>query len=252
MAAEDIRIGKRNILIITGILAIFNIACLLVLIAFPSFLPSVAGWLPRRGVQPDAPVVVTPVPAPQPAPAPTPAPTPAPPATPTVDPGVPQRNRIAGHTVQQGDTFYELAGEYWGFSKLWPDLYVLNMAEFPDPDFISPGETIAIYNPLGDPQSLSPAQTQALLQAHVDTYHVYRRLGDQSVERGLRTGNQWLIQRGRVRINKAHWLLYSGVRFDRFFLDEFADQIQERDLRVVREYLSRFGYPALNDDLLPK
>lgn len=241
MAAEDIRIGKRNILIIIVVLAIFNLACLLVLIAFPTFLPSVANWLPRRGPQPDAPAVVI-----------APAPRAAPPAPPAADPGVPERVRVAGHTVRRGDTFYELAGEFWGFSKMWPDLFVLNMAEFPDPDFVAPGETIAIFNPIGDPQALSPAQIHALLQAHVDTYLVYRRLGDESLERGLRTGNQWLILRGRVRINKAHWLLYSGVRFDRFFLDEFADQIQERDLRVVREYLNRFGYPALNDDLLPR
>ncbi|TVQ40407.1 MAG: LysM domain-containing protein [Spirochaetaceae bacterium] len=247
MAADDIRVGKRNIRIIIVILAIFNLACLLILIAFPSLLPSVARWLPRRGVAEPVERVAVPDPAPEPVPPPEPEPAPDIP-----DPGVPERRVIEIHTVQRGDTFYELAGEYWGYPKIWPDLYILNKETHADPDYISPGDRISIFNPLGDPAALSPAQTEALLQAHVDTYKVYRSLGDQSLERGLRTGNQWLIQRGRLRINKAHWLLYSATRFDRRFLELYADQIDERDLRVVRHYLQRFGYPQLNDELIAK
>ena len=249
MAADDIRVGKRNILIIIAILAIFNIACLLVLIAFPSLLPSVANWLPRRGApDPVERVVITqPEPAPEPEPDPEPAPEPV-----IVDPGVPERRVVETHTVRRGDTFYELAGEYWGYPKVWPDLYILNRDAYDDPDYISPGDQISIFNPIGNPAALTPSQTRAMLQAHVDTYKVYRSLGDHSLERGLQSGNRWLIQRGRVRINKAHWLLYSGTRFDRGFLDSYADQIDERDLRVVRGYLERFGHPELNDELIAK
>ena len=250
MAADDTRIGRRNVLIVIAILALFNIACLLILIAFPSFLPSFANWLPRRGPAEPVERVAVPEP-PEPAPAPEPAPTPDPPDAPEPDPdpGVPERLVTATHTVRAGDTFYDLAEEYWGYPKVWPDLYVLNRDRYRDPDLILPGDEITIYNPLGDPQALSPAQTDALLDAHIATYKVYRALGDEALERGLRTGNRWLIQRGRIRINKAHWLLYSGTRFDRAFLERWGDEIDERDLRVVRQYLERFGYPDLNDAL---
>lgn len=243
MAADDTRIGRRNVLIVIAILALFNVACLLILIAFPSFLPSFANWLPRRGPAEPVERVAVPEP-PEPAPAPEPAPTPEPP-----DPRVPERTVTGTHTVRAGDTFYDLAEKYWGYPKVWPDLYVLNRDRYRDPDFILPGDEITIYNPLGDPQALSPAQTEALLDAHIATYKVYRALGDEALERGLRTGNRWLIQRGRIRINKAHWLLYSGTRFDRAFLERWGDEIDERDLGVVRQYLERFGYPELNDAL---
>jgi len=75
-----------------------------------------------------------------------------------------------------------------------------------------------------------------------ETYKVYRSLGEAALSRGRATGNNWLIQLGRIRINKAHWLLYSGLRFDHQLLETYAGQIQDRDARVVRDYVKRFGY----------
>jgi len=251
---DQFKIGRRHVLIFIIILALFDIASVIVLFAFPGLLPErIRESAQAVSSQPEPQAATEPAqaepqepaepaePAPQ-QPEPAPAETAAP-AQPAEQPAsVGTREVIARHTVKEGDTFYDIAGSYWPSVHLWPDLYMLNRAGFPNPDLIEPGQVIRIYQPLGTPGELTPAAKEVLLTAYVDTYKVYRSLGEAALSRGRATGNNWLIQLGRIRINKAHWLLYSGLRFDHQLLETYAGQIQDRDARVVRDYVKRFGY----------
>jgi hypothetical protein len=147
------------------------------------------------------------------------------------------------HVVEAGDTFYDIAGTYWGDEHLWPDLYVLNRSDFPDPDLIRPGSTVEIYRSLAADGELSEGDIARLSEAYVETYRVYRRLGTEALERGRATDSRYLLTRARIRINKAHWLLYSGHRLNPRLAEQYASRIDDRDLRVVRSYLERFGRP---------
>ncbi len=146
------------------------------------------------------------------------------------------------YTVTEGDTFFGLAGRIWEDQHLWPDLYTLNRDGFPNPDLILPGETVDIYPSLKADGTLTDAELAALLEAYVDTYRRYRRIGEEALSRGRESGSQYQIQRGRLYVNKAQWLLYSGLRYSRDLLDRYAAEIDEGDLRAVRQYVERFGY----------
>jgi hypothetical protein len=90
---------------------------------------------------------------------------------------------------------------------------------------------------------LSRADVEVISEAYIRTYSTYRRLGAEALERGRAEQSRYYIELARNRINKAHWLLYSGHRFNRNLAAEHAERIDERDLAVVRRYLARFGYP---------
>ena len=179
-------------------------------------------------------------PSPEPEPEPS-DPEPSEPAGPAVVSA--ERTVSARHTVEAGDTFYEISGSYWNDEHLWPDLYMLNRERFSDPDLVRPGDIVEIYPSLASDGELSAQDIEVLSQAYVDTYSVYRRIGIEALERGRERGSRYWITRSRIKINKAHWLLYSGHRFNRNLAAEYAERIDERDLRVVRDYLERFGYP---------
>jgi len=154
-----------------------------------------------------------------------------------------ERRVVSRHRAVKRDTFYTLTGQIWGEEHLWPDLYQLNSSEFPNPDFIAQGARIDIYERLDGDGKLTDRELATLLDAYVRTYSTYRELGERALARGRDNGSKWDIQLGRIRINKAHWLLYSGLRFHHGFIDDFSERIQDRDERVVRNYVERFGYP---------
>lgn len=166
---------------------------------------------------------------------------PSEPEEPAIDPAA--REPVSQYRVKRGDTFYDIAGIYWENEHLWPDLYALNRDDFRDPDFIRPGEQVDIYRSLAADGELSAEDRDVISRAHVEAYRVYRSLGEEDAERGRQRGSRYHVERARNRINKAHWLLYSGHRFNPDLAEEYAEEIDERDLRVVRRYLERFGGP---------
>jgi hypothetical protein len=251
---DDIRIGKRNVLIVLIALALFDIAAVVLLFTVPGLPGMVAQdaaepWAETRpeqepSAQGEAETADSEAPSDSSREGTSVAKngesgegwqeaSPIPPAARTV---------TGTHMVKRGETFYELAGELWGDEHLWPDLYVLNQQQFTNPDLVPEGSEISVYERLGSSGSFNAREMATLLQAYVDSYRRYRALGEQALERGRETGSRWLIELARARINKAHWLLYSGMRFRRDLLDHFDDQIEDRDERVVRQFVERFGY----------
>ncbi len=232
--------GKRTIVVVTIVLLIVDLALgAAALILGPGALFGVGTPGPS---------------AEEPAETPTAAPAPAPeevveetaePETPRETPPAPEpvAERPESYRVQPGDTLYDITQEVWGDEDLWPLVYLRNRPAVDNPDRISPYTTLRLgAYPLSG-GSLRDRERSELLEGYVAAYQAYRRHGEDALESGRSRSSEYLIQRGRLLINKAHWLLYRGLAFDQGFLDRHSNEIQDRDRRVVEEYLRRFGAP---------
>ena len=184
---------------------------------------------------PDPPAPAVPAPAPAPEPAPVPEPPPAAPAQQTIP--------ASTHTVRRTDTLYDLAEAVWADPFLWPILFQANEDRTPDPDYLRPGQTIRIPEWVTVESGLTAQQRMRLSQAHVLAYRYYRDLGSEPIGLGAGQPEWWLSQLGRIRMNKAMWVLYSGMRYDEAILDRFAPSVRPEDARQVRAFVDRFGLP---------
>ena len=147
------------------------------------------------------------------------------------------------YRVRPGDTLYDVSRELWGDQDYWPLIYLRNAPPLDHPDRISPYRDLTLGTaPLQD-GSLDGEEREELLQGYTAAYQAYRHHGEETLDIGLNHSNEYLIQRGRVLINKAQWLLYRGLVIDPGFLDDYKADIQDRDRRVVEEYKERFGLP---------
>ncbi len=187
-----------------------------------------------------------PEPAPEPSPEPTPPPTaePAPAPSPAPSPAVAQTAIPARtHQVRRSDSLYSIAGATWNDPFLWPLLLVANQPALVDPDYLRPGQTLRIPAWVTVESGLTDAQRQELSAAHVAAYRAYSSLGAEAI--GLGTGQPaWYLARlARIRVNKATWVLYSGLRYDPDLLDNFVNRITPADVALVRQYRERFGLP---------
>ncbi|MBU8912825.1 MAG: LysM peptidoglycan-binding domain-containing protein [Spirochaetales bacterium] len=138
------------------------------------------------------------------------------------------------HTVVQGDTLFDLAGEYWFDPYLWPMLLAANPETVADPDYLRRGSVLNI-----PPRPDEAAR--AVADAHVEAYRRYRELGDEALSRGRAQGNVLSIQLGLIRVNKAHWVLYSGLRYDDDLLERAEGTVPRADLDTVRGFITQFG-----------
>lgn len=229
--------GKRTIVVVTIVLLILDLALgAAALILGPGALFGGAAERPSAEESAETP---TSAPAPEEAPAPTEA------AEPETPPEAPSDSRdpAKSYRVQPGDTLYDITREVWGDEDLWPLVYLRNQPALDNPDRISPFTTLRLGRyPLSD-GDLTEEERREILDGYVAAYKAYRKHGEEALDSGRSGSSEYLIQRGRVLINKAHWLLYRGLTFDEELLDRYSEEIQDRDRRVVEEYLRRFGAP---------
>ena len=226
--------NSRRVLLVTDIvLAVVDIALIVLIV-------SMGVNLGEFFVQDDADAPAREAPA-EPEPEPAEDEEPAPP-----EPGdeiAPEDREVERlYQVTRGDTFFDLTGRLWEDQHLWPDLYMLNRRDFPNPDFIRPGDTVAVYPSLRADGNLSDRDLEVLLGAYVDTYQRYRSLGRELLQRGREENRSAALSRGRFYVNKAQWLLYSGTRYSRDLLDQYGDEIAPEDARTVRQFIASFGY----------
>ncbi len=165
---------------------------------------------------------------------PTPEPPPNNEATKPEGPAIPTApaSTAETHTVVRGDTLFGLAGEYWSDPYLWPMLFVANSETITDPDYLRRGSVLNIPR-----RSDAPA----VADAHIAAYHRYRELGGEALSQGRARGDLWLIQLGLIRVNKAYWVLYSGLRYDDSLLERAGETVSRADLETVRGFVNRFG-----------
>lgn len=252
-AFEDYRIGKRHVVLLMAFMAIFDLAAL----GFILFHPGIArqntpepvntiesSESPEPAVAPTEPEVVEPEPQPEPTPAPETVHEEREPEK-ISDPA--SREALFTHYVQWGDTFYSLAARYWGQEHLWPDLWLLNVVEFPDPDFMVVGDVVRIYDPLGrladnEQRVFDQAELDRIFEAHLAAYRRYRQIGNDYIARadGRR---RWYRTLGRNRINKAHWTVYSSLRYEPDLLNSYRQLLEPGDIDIIEDYVDRFGYP---------
>jgi hypothetical protein len=147
------------------------------------------------------------------------------------------------YTVGAGDTLYDIAGEVWSDPFLWPLLLQANPDELEDPDYLRPGQRITVPAWVTVESGLIAEQRRRLSEAHVIAYHHYRRLGARAIGLGMGQPQWWLERLGRARLNKAHWVLYSGLRYDDDLLSTFGDAIRDEDVRQVRGFVDTYGLP---------
>ena len=149
------------------------------------------------------------------------------------------------HRVQPGDTLYDIAATVWGDQDLWPLIYLRNRPPLDHPDRIEPFDRLDLgADPLQDGE-IGDAERGELLDGYLEAYSAYRRQGEIALNDGRTGRSNYLIQQGRLLVNKAQWLLYRGTLFDPTLLERYSDRIEQGDRRVVEEYLQRFGLPTL-------
>lgn len=184
-----------------------------------------------------------PEPAPEPAPAEEPEAAPADQTTPDVAAADQQPIPATTVSVRDGDTLYDIAGRRWDDPFLWPLLLVANEDAVEDPDYLRPGQRVEVPAWVTVESGLTDDQRSRLSQAHILAYRHYRDLGDAAIGLGMGQPEWWRERLGRQRLNKAHWVLYSGLRYDERLLDRFAGSIRDDDIREVRGFVERFGLP---------
>lgn len=147
------------------------------------------------------------------------------------------------YTVREGDTLFDIAGEVWNDPFLWPILLQANDERLEDPDYLQPGHTVIVPEWVTVDSGLTREQRTRLSEAHVLAYTYYRSLDGHAIGLGIGQPAWWLARLGRIRMNKALWVLYSGLRYDEDLLDTFTDSIRDEDILQVRTFRTRFGLP---------
>ncbi|MBF9014079.1 MULTISPECIES: LysM peptidoglycan-binding domain-containing protein [unclassified Oceanispirochaeta] len=134
-----------------------------------------------------------------------------------------ERHITDEHTVKKGESFSLITGFYWEDIFLWPDLYIRNRMHSDDPDLIYPDEIITIYNRLGRGEDFSTKETSEILEAYLEVYRIYKKLGD--------------------RKNNSVWsLLWCAARYDHDFLDKYRDRIDPEDRAMAQKYIDEQGF----------
>ena len=135
----------------------------------------------------------------------------------------PERYIVDKHVVIGGESFSVITGMYWNDYFLWPDLYIRNKMLSEDPDLIFPHEVIDIYNRPGNSNNFTEVEKSVIFDSYIKVYNRFKKLGTQK--------------------NASAWtLLWCATKYDRDFLNKYADKIESADITKVREYIAEEGY----------
>ncbi|MCL2520823.1 MAG: hypothetical protein FWE37_07485 [Spirochaetaceae bacterium] len=129
-----------------------------------------------------------------------------------------ERRVIARHHVVSGDTVSGIAFARWGNAYLWPDLYINNVWRSDDPDLIFPGEVVDIFNRLGPNGRFTAEEINAINEAYIQVYNMYRALGT-------------------LRDNSRIWTLTSATRAIPDFLERNSGRLDAADVATARRHL---------------
>jgi hypothetical protein len=134
-----------------------------------------------------------------------------------------ERYTTGEHVVKKDESFSMITGYYWNDIFLWPDLYIRNSMRSDDPDLIYPDEIITIYNRLGKGNVFSTKETGEILEAYLEVYKVYKKLGAEK--------------------NNSVWsLLWCAARYDHNFLETYKNKIDPEDRAMAQKYIDEEGF----------
>ena len=130
------------------------------------------------------------------------------------------RNHISDYPVSPNDWFSTITGKHWEDLFMWPDLYTMNMDNLrsTNPDLIFPGEKISIYESLIADGEFSETDKETLLQAYLKVYQVYK-------------------QAGESKALAAAQLLASAVRYEKDFLEKYANFLAPQDKQMAQKLI---------------
>ena len=93
--------------------------------------------------------------------------------------------RTGSHTVDRGDTLWDLARRYLANPFRWPEIYQANTSVVEDPHWIYPGELLTLPDAA---RVAPPMETAAALPSGVQDVKQHERLGRMVGESGHRLG----------------------------------------------------------------
>lgn len=154
---------------------------------------------------------------------------------------VSKRSFLREHTVVPGNTFVSLAEHYWGDKHLWPVLYQDNKENFPNPNYLQPGQTVDIFTSPAGKDGLSEAEEEYVLAAYLEMYQVYRDLGEELVESGKRSNSPYLQRLGFRRLMEARTVIFTATRYNPDFHTEVRSVLRGDDYSILKRYIDFHG-----------
>lgn len=89
-------------------------------------------------------------------------------------------SEIRFHVIENGDRLWDLSDEFYKNAFFWPYLYKINQAVIPNPDWLTPGASIAAPALAGNLKAMSAEQRQVLADGYMQAYFNYRKRGHEN------------------------------------------------------------------------
>ena len=138
--------------------------------------------------------------------------------------GNPHSGTSEPYSITNGDSFSIIARDMWGNIHLWPYLYKTNRKNYPDPDFLHPGDSILI-----PPRPDIAGQGTEIESSIMMAYQRYRALIEEQ------SGSS----RNSNREISSQYVLAGGETLYPAFLDRNKSRIRPEDIRRVKDILNR-------------
>ncbi len=124
---------------------------------------------------------------------------------------LPKKYAQERYLVKEGERFYSIARHYYKDPYLWPLIYYANKSIVPDPEFVPAGIEILLPSVEGSAERLTNTDKKSLARAYIEVYLYYKDL-DKS--------------------NALNYLWF-GTKLNKGVLDEYTNQIDSNDLKML-------------------